>query len=208
MKKQILATIATTIILVTQSGCGQSNSIVCPAGMVLSNNSCIASNPYNYPYSQTGAYNTCQANTFPTIYGCLPKGNCQANQAYYAQQNTCVNITTTTNTGYNNGYNGNPYGSMNTCPAGQFPTQVGCLSQGQCQNGTAFAPMYNTCVPVITYTNGMYGNGYMNGGYYGNTYNPYGSTQCGAGYSPTTRGCLPTGNCQYPMGSLNGTCVY
>lgn len=110
---------------------------------------------------------------------CGKTATCSAGQ--YAVGNSCV----ASGSGYSNAYG-------TSCPGGQFSTQYGCLSQGNCPAGQAYYPQGNTCVTALQngYTNG-YNNGYTNG---------YGS--CMAGQVFTSMGCLPQGPCQYGMGYL------
>ncbi len=202
--------ILSTLLL---AGCG-SNDVSCPQGQVAQNGTCVMSgagygygngfNGQNNGFGQTG-FNNCQNGTLPTQYGCLQRGNCPQNQAFYPQTNQCVPVTNTFGNGTNGGFPNGGY--PNNCPAGTVQTQMGCLSQGNCPQGMAFSPQYNSCISAQTNTN--YGNGYgMNYGY-GMSFGAgvlYGG--CMNGYSYTTYGCLPQGNCPFGMGYFNGYCVH
>jgi hypothetical protein len=195
--------------------CG-SNDVNCPQGQTAQNGTCVMNNAgygygngygynngYNNGYGQTGN-NNCQTGTFPTQYGCLQRGNCPQNQAFYPQTNQCVQVTSTqygngTTGGYQNG------GYPNACPNGTIQTYLGCLSQGNCAPGMAYSPQYNTCISAQN----TYGNGYGNTYGYGVGFGVgvlYGG--CTNGYAYTSYGCLPQGNCPYGMGSFNGYCVH
>jgi hypothetical protein len=92
-------------------------------------------------------------------YGCLPRGNCQANQGLY--QNSCVVLTT------GNG----------SCTVGSTFVNGQCLPQGNCQAGQAFngqtcivvgnyattpQPYSGTNLPQYNQAYGSYNNGYYN----------------------------------------------
>lgn len=81
----------------------------------------------------------------------------------------------------------------NTCPAGQIPTEHGCLPQGNCNANHGL--YYNQCVPMLNYApNGQYPQGYppgypngysygyRNGGSYNYNYYRHRSNQGIGGY--------------------------
>ncbi|MBU6155032.1 MAG: hypothetical protein KGP28_12075 [Bdellovibrionales bacterium] len=193
------------------ANCG-SNDVSCPQGQIAQNGTCVMNgagfgygngyngynNGYNNGYGQTG-YNNCQNGTFPTQYGCLQRGNCPQNQAFYPQNNQCVPVTNTYGNGTNGGFPNNGY--QNQCPNGMVPTFLGCLNQGNCPQGWAYSPQYNTCVAAqFGFGTGFsYGMSFGVGATYGG---------CMNGYANTSNGCLPQANCPFGMGLFNGYCVH
>ena len=199
MKRSFFTVPALFLSALMLMSCGKSD-ITCPAGQIAQNNTCVmAGQGYGYygnGYGQTGynGYNTCQNGTFQTQYGCLPRGNCPVNQAFYSQTNQCVQVTNTYTGGGTTGQY--PYGN-GTCQNGAIPTYLGCLYQGSCPQGMAYSPQYNTCVQAQM---GGYGGGFGAG--VGISFGT-----CSMGYSYTSYGCLPQGNCPYGMGYFNGYCI-
>jgi len=119
-------------------GCGSNNQnayngTACGTGYTYYNGTCTyTGNGYNY--NNTG-YNSCQAGTFQTQYGCLPQGNCQAGQASY--NGSCIPVTTTGTTNSMNPYQG-------SCQVGYVQTQMGCLPQNAaCMNGYGYMMDYS-----------------------------------------------------------------
>ncbi len=201
--KNFFAVPSLILSILILSGCG-SNDVNCPQGQVAQNGTCVMNgagfgygNGYNNGFGQTG-YNNCQNGTLPTQYGCLQRGNCPQNQAFYPQTNQCVPVTTTYGNGTTGGFPNSGY--PNNCPNGTIQTYLGCLSQGNCPMGMAFSPQYNTCISAQ--------NGYGNGFSYGASFGAgviYGG--CMNGYAYTSYGCLPQGNCPFGTGYFNGYCV-
>jgi len=180
MNKSLIASFA-LLASVILSACGSSNSpIICPAGQVNVNNSCVASgvgsNAITNPYGQPGygqPYGQQYGNQYgqpygQTINGVYPQGT-------YGQ--------------YQNGVNG----------------QCMSLYNSGCPQGYIFSPQYNNCV-IVQNTYG-YGNayGYGFGGSIGLQYQyqnsqmiqtPYGMfpsgpcvNMCGAGYAYINNYC-------------------
>ena len=180
--------VAPTLILalLIATGCGKSTS--CPTGQYAVGSSCVSSTAgYNGGTMVNGYGNACPSGQFNTQYGCLAQGSCPNGQAYYFQGQSCVAVLQNS---YTNGYQNGAYGNGG-CMNGQFMTYLGCLPQGPCQYGMAYAQVYNQCIPTQMNGSSGYGNG----------------CPMGTGFSYTTYSCLPQGNCPMGMYRYGPYCV-